>query len=138
MIKKKIAKKASSNNTGKVVGAIAGIAALSVATYLLVGPNGKKNRKDLKAWMVKMKADVAEKIEDMKEVSASKYHEIVDEVANKYSKMKNIKPADIKAEVLNLKKEWAKMTKSGKSSVKKLARTAKQGGAVKKVTKKTK
>ncbi len=132
MINKKIVKKPSSN-TGKVIGAIAGIAAISVATYLLAGPNGKKNRKDLKAWMVKMKADVAEKIEDMKEVSASKYHDIVDEVANKYSKMENIKPADIKAEVLNLKKEWAKMTKSGKKTVKKAVKKIS-----KKVTKKSK
>lgn len=122
MIKKKIVKKASSNNTGKVVGAIAGIAALSVATYLLVGPNGKKNRKDLKAWMVKMKADVAEKIENLKEVSTPVYEKIVDEVANKYSKIKNINQNDLKAEAMHLKKEWLKLAKSGKKAVKKMTK----------------
>lgn len=138
MIKKKMTKKAPTSNTGKVMGAIAGIAAISVATYLLAGPHGKKNRKDLKAWMLKMKAEVAEKVENLKEVSASKYHDIVNEVANKYSKIKNIDKNDLQAEAMHLKKEWLKMTKSGKKAVKKLARTAKQGGAVKKVTKKSK
>lgn len=138
MTTKKVMKGSSKNNTSKIVGAIAGIAAISVATYLLAGPHGKKNRKDLKAWMLKMKADVAEKVENLKEVSATKYHDIVDEVANKYSKLKNIDKNDIMAEAMHLKKEWSKMTKSGKKSVKKLARTVKQGGSTKKVTKKSK
>lgn len=133
MINKKVVKKTSSNNTSKVMGAIAGIAAISVATYLLAGPNGKKNRKDLKAWMLKMKADVAEKVENLKEVSATKYHDIVDEVANKYGKLKNIDKNDIMAEAMHLKKEWAKMTKQGKNTVKKSIKKA-----VKKVTKKSK
>ncbi len=88
--------------------------------------------------MVKMKAEVAEKIEDMKEVSASKYHEIVDEVANKYSKMKNIKPADIKAEVLSLKKEWAKIAGGIKKKTKAVAKkvTPNKTVAVKKTLRK--
>lgn len=119
------------SNAGKVVAVAVGVAAVSAVAYLLMGPNGKKNRKDLKAWMVKMKADVAEKMENLKEVSASKYHDIVDEVASKYSKLKNINPADIKAEVLSLKKEWSKIASGNKKKT-----SSKKSAIVKKTLRK--
>jgi gas vesicle protein len=109
VVKKKIEKK---NNTGKIVAAAVGIAALSAVGYLLMGPQGKKNRKDLKAWMVKMQAEVAEKMEDMKEVTADKYNDIVEQVSNKYSKLKNIDSDMLQSEVARLKKEWKNMTQS--------------------------
>ena len=51
------------SNAGKIAAAGAGIVALSAAAYLIFGPEGKKHRKDLKSWMVKMKAEVMEKME---------------------------------------------------------------------------
>ncbi len=116
VVKKKIEKK---NNTGKIVATAVGIAALSAVGYLLMGPQGKKNRKDLKAWMVKMQAEVAEKMEDMKEVSADKYNDIVEQVSKKYSKIKNIDADMVEKEVARLKKEWKNMSASMKTSAKK-------------------
>ena len=116
VVKKKIEKK---NNTGKIVATAVGIAALSAVGYLLMGPQGKKNRKDLKAWMVKMQAEVAEKMEDMKEVSADKYNDIVEQVSKKYSKIKNIDAGMVEKEVARLKKEWKNMSASMKTSAKK-------------------
>ena len=113
--KKKVVKK---SNTGKIVAAAVGIAALSAVGYLLMGPQGKKNRKDLKAWMVKMQAEVAEKMEDMKEVTADKYNDIVEQVSNKYSKLKNIDSEMLQSEVTRLKKEWKNMTQGNKKSTK--------------------
>ncbi len=120
--KKKVAPK---SNTGKIVATAVGIAALSAVGYLLMGPQGKKNRKDLKAWMVKMQAEVAEKMEDMKEVTADKYHKIVDEVAKKYNKVKNIDSTMVENEVARLKKEWKNMTqdlKKGSKNIKKVSK----------------
>ncbi len=93
-------------STGKVVAIGAGVAALSVAGYLLLGPDGKKNRKAVKAWTIKMKAEVAEKVEDLKEITLPVYEKIVDEVSDKYNKIKNIDPKQVKAEVASLKKQW--------------------------------
>lgn len=121
---KKIAPK--KNQTGKIVAGAIGIAAISAVAYLLMGPNGKKNRKDLKAWMLKMKAEVAEKIEGLKDITKEKYDNIVDEVSKKYSKIKNIDQSDLNNEINHLKKEWSKITNAGKKTV------------VKKLTKKTK
>lgn len=115
MAQKKISKK---SNTGKVVATTVGIAALSAVAYLLMGPNGKKNRKNLKAWMVKMKADVAEKIENMKEISADAYHKIVEEVGTRYGKLKNINPDDLATEIAQLKKEWSKISSTKKKAKK--------------------
>ncbi len=118
MATKKTTKK-QVKNTGKIVAGVIGVAALSVAAYLLAGPDGKKNRKIARAWMLKMKAEVAEKIENMKEVTADTYSNVIDSVASKYSKMKHVGAEDLEKEVNILKKEWSKMINSGKKSIKK-------------------
>ncbi len=109
---KKITKKGS--GVGKAIAVGAGVAALGAVAYLLMGPNGKKNRKAVKAWTVKMKAEVAEKMENMKEVTAPIYEKIVHEVADKYKKLKNIDSKDVQAEVNALKKQWSGMAKKAK------------------------
>lgn len=135
-----MANKSQKNNIGKVVAVSAGVAALSAAAYLLLGPDGKKNRKNLRSWMVKMKAEVAEKLEDMKDVSAETYESIVDEVSKKYRSMKNIDQKDVQAEITDLKKHWKNMLKHAKGASKKIPskKTAKKAikKAVKKVSKK--
>ncbi len=118
------------SNVGKVVAVSAGIAALSVGAYLLFGPNGKKNRKTMKSWMVKMKGDVLEKLENVKEVTGPMYDTIVDQVSAKYRKLKNVDPAELAAEIADLKKQWNAMTKGKKKAGAKKV--------VKKVTKKKK
>lgn len=112
MVKKTNQKKGMSK--GKVIAIGAGIAALGAAAYLLMGPNGKKNRKTVKAWTVKMKAEVAEKLENIKEVTAPIYEKIVHEVADKYKKVKSIDAKDVQAEITSLKKHWSNMTKTSK------------------------
>lgn len=130
MATKKVAAKSTSKktnkNTGKIVAGVIGIAALSAAAYLLMGPDGKKNRKVARAWMMKMKAEVAEKIEGMKEVTADSYKNVVETVANKYSKMKNISAEDLENEVASLKKEWSVMVNGGKKKVSKAKKTIKK------------
>ena len=117
---KKITKKPS---VGKVVAVGAGVAALSVAAYMLFGPNGKKNQKALKGWAIKMKGEIIEKLEAVKDVTAPVYEKIVSEVAAKYAKLKHINTADIEAEVATLKKHWKNMTKPKiKKPVKKLTK----------------
>ena len=112
MATKKTASKKSS--LGTVVGLGVGIAAASVAAYLLFGPEGKKNRKEIVGWTVKMKGEIIEKFEKVKEVTEPIYQEIVDEVSKKYSKLKNIDREELEAVVEDLKKNWKKIAKESK------------------------
>jgi len=130
MANKKVSK---GPGVGTAVAVTAGIAALSAGAYLLFGPDGKKNQKKAKAWMVRMKADVMEKMEKAEHVTAPIYHSIVDGVEKKYAAMKNLDTAEVAAEIKNLKKTWSKMTSGGKKAVKK---AVKKSGVKKATTKK--
>lgn len=115
-------KKESRVSAEKVIVVGAGIAAVGVAAYLLLGPDGKKNRKKVKSWMMKMKAEVAEKLENMQEVTGPAYEKIIHEVADKYKKVKNIDAKDLQDEITYLKKEWKNVSKpkGAKKAVKKV------------------
>ena len=114
-------KKSSGAGVGTAMAVGAGVAALSAAAYLIFGPEGKKHRKDLKSWMVKMKADVMEKMEEAGELTAPVYEAIVAEVQDKYKMMKNVDAADLEKEVAELKKNWRAMQKMAKDKMKKPA-----------------
>jgi hypothetical protein len=108
---KKIQTKSKSSNVGKTIGVVAGVAALSAASYVLFGPNAKKNKKAIKGWAIKMKGEIIEKFEDAKVLSEPVYNQIIDQVSKKYSKAKKIDEVELKATVSELKKHWKKMTK---------------------------
>ena len=120
------------SNAGKMMAAGAGVVALSAAAYLIFGPEGKKHRKDLKSWMVKMKADVMEKMEEAGELTAPVYEAIVNEVSEKYNSLGGIDAAQLATEASLLKKHWKMMHAEAK---KKLAlKAASKKPAPKKVT----
>lgn len=112
-------------DVGIVVGVAAGVAAIAAAGYFLFGPNGKNNRKVIKGWTVKMKGEVLEKIEKLKEITPEMYDTIIDEVSAKYAKLKHVNQEEIAIVTADLKKYWKVISRDVK---------AKQGGAKKKVT----
>lgn len=97
-----------------VIGIGAGVAALTAAAYVLFGPEGKKNRKAIRGWAVKMKGEIIEKLENAKEISEPVYHEIVDKIEAKYAKLKNVDPEELKAVVAEIKKHWKTLSKDNK------------------------
>ncbi len=108
---KKIEQKSSPAVTLSISGAsVAGIA----AAYFFLGPKGQKNREHTKAWAIRMKGDVVEKLEKTKSVSESVYHEIVDSVAEEYTKGKKAGGKEISALANDLKKHWSSLTHSVK------------------------
>jgi hypothetical protein len=121
MEKKKENKKGMS--TGAVLGIGAGVAALAAASYVLFGKDGKKNRKAIKGWAVKMKGEIIEKLEEAKEITEPVYHNIVDGVKAKYAKLKNIDQKDVDDVTKEIKKHWVLMVKDSKP--KKKAKTKK-------------
>lgn len=112
------------SDVGVVVGVAAGVAAIAAAGYFLFGPNGKTNRKVIKGWTVKMKGEVLEKIEKLKEITPETYNAIIDEVSAKYAKLKHINQEEIAIITADLKKYWKVISRDVKE---------KQGGAKKKV-----
>ncbi len=91
-------------STGKMVAIGAGVAALAAASYYFFGPEGKKNQKKMKGWMIKMKGEIVEKMEGAKEVTEDAYHKIIDAVAAKYLKGATADEAKMYVDVL--KKQW--------------------------------
>lgn len=109
---------------GKVAAGVAGVAALSAAAYLLFGPEGKKNRKKISGWAVKMKGEIIEKFEDLKEVTEPMYNKVVDEVSSKYAKAKNLSAEEVAEVVGEIKKHWKSLVKDAKG--KKTKKTSKK------------
>jgi gas vesicle protein len=101
-----------------IAGVGAGIAVLSAAAYILFGPNGKKNRKLIRGWAVKMKGEIIEKFEQAKELTEPVYHQIVDTIKAKYSKLKNVDPKELEQVVSEIKKHW-NVLKKDKTKAKK-------------------
>lgn len=121
MEKKKVTKKGLTG--GEMVGIGATVAALGAAAYVLFGPDGKKNKKAIKGWAIKMKGEIIEKLEDAKEITEPVYHKIIDTVSAKYAKAKNIDAQDLEQAVSEVKKHWKTMMKDAKP--KKKAKTKK-------------
>ena len=122
--------KSGSNTTKKALGVGAGIAALAAAAagayYLYGSTKGKANRKTVKSWMLKAKADVMDEIEKMKEVNEGAYREVVAKVAKKYQDIKGMDRAELAELVARLQGHWrdikAEIEKAGTTSKAKRAR----------------
>jgi len=94
------------NDARERVAVGAGLAALAAGIYFFLGPDGKKHQKQMKGWMVKMKGEVLEKLEDAKEITEPVYNEIVDTVAHTNKVAGKIPQAEVAALALELKRQW--------------------------------
>jgi len=117
-----------------------GLTAAAVAaagTYFLYGSkDSDKNRKTVKSWMLKAKAEVLEQLEDAKSMTQEEYVELINGVAGAYTGLKSASKVDINAFKAEMKEHWEDIEKSAvvKKAKKKVAKAAKK--AVKKPTKK--
>ena len=103
---KKEIKKGKSSAAG-VVALGTSLAGLAASAYFLFTEDGKKAQKQAKAWAIKMKGDVVEKLENAREVSEPIYHQIIDTVAAKHEKIKKNGPKEVKELAKDLKKHWS-------------------------------
>lgn len=103
----------------------AGLAGLAATAYFFLGPKGKKHQKDAKAWAIKMKGDVVEKLEQAKEISEPVYEEIINSVAGDYEKGMRAGKEEIAELAADLKKHWSTISKTAIKAKNKLAKDAK-------------
>ncbi len=135
MTAKKTVKKSSSNASSVMGGAIlgAGLAGLAATAYFFFGPKGKTNQRHAKAWAIKMKGDVIEKLETAREISEPVYQQIIDSVATEYKKGMKASHEEIAELAQDLKKHWKTITNSKKVAKRRAVKGAKK--AVKKAVK---
>lgn len=88
----------------------ASLAGLAATAYFFFGPKGKKHRQHAKAWAIKMKGEVVERLENAREITQPIYQEIIDTVAKEYKKGKKASQPEIEALAQDLKKHWKSMS----------------------------
>ena len=100
----------ANNNKAAVAGVGVGLAALAAAAagayYFYGTKHSAQHRKQMKGWMIKARGEVVEKLEQMKDMSQENYDKIVDQVSQKYGKLKNVDPEDVKSMVADMRKHW--------------------------------
>ncbi len=99
-------------NRNEMVAAGAGIAALAAGIYFFFGPDGKKHQKKMKGWMVSMKGEVLEKLEETQEVTEPVYNNIVDSIASAYSIAGKIPKNEIMELASDMKRQWRTIKKT--------------------------
>ena len=120
------------------VGLTAAAVAAAGAYFLYGSKNAAKNRKAVKSWMLKAKAEVLEKLEQAKEMSREEYEDIVKSVASTYGELKSASKVDLKDFKNEMLEHWSaieKETKPKKAAAKKAVKKAAKKPA-KKVAKK--
>jgi hypothetical protein len=139
-----VKKTAKSGGKAKVAAVAGGIAAAgAAAAYYLYGPEGKKHQKQVKAWAVTAKKEVAMGVKEMRALNEVAYKKLVGEVGDRYAKVKKLDKKDVEAFAKELhghwqgvRREWDKAKVAAEKAAKVGATTAKK--TVKKVTKKVK
>jgi hypothetical protein len=86
---------------------LAALAAAAAGAYFLYGSkDAAKKRKQIKSWMLKMKAEVLEKLEKMKDLDEAAYMELVQTVSKKYEALKNVDPIEVATVTKELTGQW--------------------------------
>ncbi|MDP2865873.1 MAG: hypothetical protein Q8O90_06495 [Elusimicrobiota bacterium] len=98
--------------TEKVIGTGMGIAALAaIGAYFLAGKKGAENRDVIRGWTLKMKGEVLEKVEDLRELKKEDYYRLVDEVAARYERVERVGAEELKRLTKELKGAWEHISK---------------------------
>jgi uncharacterized protein (DUF305 family) len=100
--------KKETSSVGKAVGVgIAALAAAAAGAYYLYGSDSaKEHRKSIKSWALRVKADVMDEIQEMKEVNEAAYREVVAKVGKKYKDIKGMDQDELAALVARLQGHW--------------------------------
>jgi soluble cytochrome b562 len=123
--KKPAATGAAKKNHAVAAGVGLGAAAVAAAgAFFLYGSkNAAKNRKQVKSWALKAKAEVLEKLEDASEMTQAEYDQLIKSVSGAYAGAKNASKKDIIEFSKEMKDHWKQIEKAA-APLKKTAKTA--------------
>ena len=84
-----------------------GLAALAAAgTYFLYGKRGVNTRAKVAGWALQVKGEVLEKMANMKKVDRKAFHELVEETADRYGRVKRVSASELRHLTADLKGAW--------------------------------
>jgi hypothetical protein len=116
----KIIKKEPVEKSSHAVGIGLGIAALAAAAagayYLYGSDKSVANRKHLKSWMLHMKAEAMDEIENIQDLTEEAYDSTIDKVSAKYSKIKNVDAVELAELAKKMKSHWKEIEKDAKEA----------------------
>ena len=96
----------------KVLGAGVGLAALAAAgVYFLYGKKGSKNRERIEGWVLQLKGEVLEKMENLKDINQQAYDDLVDETVQRYGRVKRVSASELEHITVELKNAWTHIGK---------------------------
>jgi hypothetical protein len=133
MAQKKKKKLSNTQKVGISVGLTAAAVTAAGAYFLYGSKSAAKNRKKVKSWMLKARAEVLEALERAEDITEAEYNAIVEAVGGTYSALQNATTGEIREFKKEMKDHWSDIERSG--AVKKIASAA-QKVAKKKPTKK--
>ncbi|MEY2665129.1 MAG: hypothetical protein RLZZ480_234 [Candidatus Parcubacteria bacterium] len=133
-VSKSAATPAAKKGNAAAVGIGLGAAAVAAAgAFFLYGSkNAAKNRKQVKSWALKAKAEVLEKLEDASEMTQKEYEDLIKSVSGAYAGAKNASKKDLIEFSKEMKDHWKQIEKAA-APLKKTGATAAK--TVKKETK---
>lgn len=140
MAKKKDDGLSASQKVGLGIGLTTAAVAAAGAYFLYGSKNAAKNRKTVKSWALKAKAEVLEALEDAREMTWEEYEALVDTVASSYGSFKTASKKDIKEFAEEMKAHWNSIEKEApkKKAAKKVAKKSAKKVAKKPAKKATK
>jgi len=119
------------------VGLTAAAVAAAGAFFLAGSKNAAKNRKVVKSWMLKAKAEVLEGLEKAQQMSQAEYEALIEQVGTAYAGLESASKTDIAGFKKEMKEHWQKIAKSAapkKKSAKKVVATKVAAAAAKAAT----
>jgi hypothetical protein len=143
MAQKSEGKKSAASGAAKKNHAVAagvGLGAVAVAAagafFLYGSKNAAKNRKQVKSWALKAKAEVLERLEDAQEMTQAEYEQLIKSVSAAYAGAKNASKKDILEFSNEMKGHWksiekvaAPLKKTANKEVKKVAKQVEKAAA---------
>jgi hypothetical protein len=113
-------------STSAMVAIGAGAVALATSTYYFFGPLGKIHRKTAGGWMIKMKGEIIEKIEEAGMMTEETYQNIIDTVLASYIATGKVATPELQTFADNLKGQWKHILKTLPVQTKKAAKGIKK------------
>lgn len=113
----KIYMSVTKNKAGAVLATVA-LAAVA-GSYYVYSKFDAKQKKNVRSWALRLKADVMDRLENMKEFSQEAYEKAVDGAVAKYAKLKQVDTDELALLGKDLKKHWKAIEKTVASRTKK-------------------
>ncbi|MCX7641502.1 MAG: YtxH domain-containing protein [Elusimicrobiales bacterium] len=95
----------------KIAAGVITAAIIACAVYFLTGERGKKNREKIKNVANEMKKELLERMKDIKELTEEEYLKLVDEISNKYTRLKKVSQRELSNIISTMKDAWKHIQK---------------------------